>query len=149
MPTYAQLNTALQSQCGAQLRTFDKTVGNSITAYVGVYGPDTAARNGDLSLYIALGDTAKMDAQDGPQGTQTVNTRFEYTNAADSLYANYLDTGIATGDRIYSQDVIDSISDVMERTVNLLKGRIANRTINAKICHSSCHSSCHTSRGRR
>ena len=34
MPTYAQNNASLQTQAGNQLRTFDKTMTFTVTAYV-------------------------------------------------------------------------------------------------------------------
>ena len=128
MPTYAQNNSSLQSQAGSQLRTFDKTMTFTVTAYT-------------------LQTVSQTQA--GPQSSAGFNERFEYTGAADSLYNNYLDTGIYTGSRMYSQDVIDSINSVMQRTVDQIESRITNRSISALLCHSSCHTSCHTSRGRR
>jgi len=128
MPTYAQNNSSLQSQAGSQLRTFDKTMTFTVTAYV-------------------LQTVSQTQA--GPTSTGNFNQRFEYTGAADSLYNNYLDGGIYTGGRMYSQDVIDSINNVMQRTVDQIESRITNRSISALLCHSSCHTSCHTSRGRR
>lgn len=79
--------------------------------------------------------------------TDTVN--YNYTSASDSLYNNYLDGGIATGSKIHSQDVIDSISNVVQRTVDLIEGSMANNALNSTVCHTSCHNSCHSSRGRR
>jgi hypothetical protein len=128
MPTYAQNNTSLQSQAGSQLRTFDKTMTFTVTAYVLQTVSQTLA---------------------GPTATGNFDQRFEYTGAANSLYNNYLDAGIYTGSRMYSQDVIDSINSVMQRTVDQIESRITNRSISALLCHSSCHTSCHTSRGRR
>ena len=126
MATYATLNNNLQSQCGSQLRTFDKSVGYYINAYVysDVY-------NGSYTR------------------GQWHYQRYEYVNASNSVYNNYLDGRIYTGQIIYQQDVIDSINSVVRRTVDLIEGRIDNRTINAYYCHASCHTSCHTSRGRR
>ncbi len=128
MPTYAQNNSSLQSQAGSQLRTFDKTMTFTVTAYV-------------------LQSVSQTQA--GPTSSSGFNQRFEYTGAANSLYNNYLDGGIYTGSRMYSQDVIDSINNVMQRTVDQIESRITNRSISALLCHSSCHTSCHTSRGRR
>ena len=79
--------------------------------------------------------------------TDTVN--FNYTSASDSLYNNYLDAGIATGSKIHSQDVIDSISNVVQRTVEQIESRMSNNSLNSTVCHTSCHNSCHSSRGRR
>jgi hypothetical protein len=136
MPTYAQLNTNMQAQAGQQLRTFDRTVAFTVTAYIRVYGTD--------NIFGGV-----MAAQNGPTGSSTYFQRFEYVNAWSGLYSGYLDSGIASGNVIYSQDVIDSISSIMNRTIDLLEGQISNRSISALICHASCHGSCHTSRGRR
>lgn len=136
MATYAELNTSLQSKAGAQLRTFDKTATATVTAYIRVYGTD--------NIYGAV-----MASQNGPTSSSAFSHRFEYVNANNTLFNNYLDTGISTGARIYSQDVIDSINNTLNRTVTLIEGRITNRSISALLCHNSCHSSCHTSRGRR
>jgi hypothetical protein len=136
MPTYAQLNTNMQAQAAQQLRTFDKTIAFTITAYIRVWGFDNTFG-------------AAMSIQDGPQGTANFFERFEYVNAPTGVYSGYLDSGIYSGNIIYSQDVIDSISSIMNRTIDLLEGQISNRSISALICHASCHGSCHTSRGRR
>jgi|TARA_R110000764_G_scaffold101197_9_gene186485 hypothetical protein len=125
MATYAQINSAMQSQGGAQLRTFDKSVGYYINAYVNGTGVGSYTRG------------------------QWYYQRYEYVNAGNSVYNNYIDNGIYTGNIIRQQDVIDSITSVVRRTVDLIEGRIDNRTINAYYCHASCHSSCHSSRGRR
>lgn len=126
MASYAQVNSAMQGQGGQQLRTFDKTVGYYINAYVysDIY-------NGSYTR------------------GQWHYTRYEYVNASNGVYNNYIDNGIYTGNIIRQQDVIDSINSVVRRTVDLIEGRISNRTINAYYCHASCHTSCHTSRGRR
>ena len=125
MATYAQIISAMQSQGGAQLRTFDKSVGYYINAYVNGTGVTSYSRG------------------------QWHYQRYEYVNAGNSVYNNYIDNGIYTGNIIRQQDVIDSITSVVRRTVDLIEGRIDNRTINAYYCHASCHSSCHSSRGRR
>jgi hypothetical protein len=125
MATYAQINSAMQSQGGAQLRTFDKSVGYYINAYVNGTGVGSYTRG------------------------QWYYQRYEYVNAGNSVYNNYIDNGIYTGNIIRQQDVIDSINSVVRRTVDLIEGRISNRTINAYYCHASCHTSCHSSRGRR
>lgn len=137
MATYATLNASLQAKAGAALRGFDKTLTFNFTAYIRVYGTD--------NIYGGV-----MRAQNGPTGTLNgQTTRFEYVNAANSLYNNYLDAGIYTGAIIYSQDVIDSISNTIQRTVDQIESRITNRSFSVLLCHNSCHSSCHTSRGRR
>lgn len=125
MASYATLNNSLQSKCGAQLRTFDKTVTWTVLATVQNGQSGTTRRN------------------------QALYQRFEYVNASNSLFANYLDSGIYSGNIIYQQDVIDSITRVVRRTVDLIESRMGNRSVNFSICHASCHTSCHTSRGRR
>ena len=126
MPSYSSLNSTTQSYCGRQLRTFDRSVGFYINAYVYANGGQTSYSRGQWHY-----------------------TRFQYVNANCYVYNNYLDSGIYTGGIIRSGDVIDSIRSVVRRTVDLCEGRISNRTINAYYCHASCHSSCHSSRGRR
>ena len=126
MPTYSQLNSSMQSQAGSQLRTFDKTILLSVNTY-------RRATQGQWSS----------------TGTHYSYHRFEYVNAAYSLYNNYLDSGIYTGGIIRSADVTDSITSLVRRTVDLIEGRISDRTVNAYLCHNSCHQSCHGSRGRR
>jgi len=120
------VDSYIQTYSGAKLRTFDKTITITTTAYM----------NNNPS---AMGAT----------GTNTTTHRFEYTGAADSLFDNYIDGGIAAGSRVYAQDIVDTLEDAVQRTVDLIEGRITNRSISAALCHSSCHTSCHTSRGRR
>lgn len=135
MATYAQLNSATQTQCGRQLRTFDKTVGYTVTTYVRATFFESGNRyHPPVNSYTTA---------------STVYSRYEYTGASYSLYNNYLDSGIYTGNIIYQQDVIDSISSVVRRTVDLIESRIGDTTVDAYFCHASCHSSCHSSRGRR
>lgn len=137
MSTYAQLNTNMQSQAGGQLRTFDKTVAFTITAYINVYGFD--------NVYGAA-----MAIQNGPTGSAAYYHRFEYTTAANSLFNGYYDTGgVYTGNIMYPQDLVDSIEISVRRAVDLVEGQLTNRSFSALICHASCHTSCHTSRGRR
>lgn len=125
MASYASLNSSTQTQCGRQLRTFDKSVGYYINAYVLGTGVTSYSRG------------------------QWHYARYEYVNAPNSSYNNYLDSSLYTGQLIRSSDVQNSISSIVRRTVDLIEGRISNRTINAYYCHASCHSSCHSSRGRR
>ena len=124
--TYAQLNTAAQTQCGNQLRTFSKGVVFTTTAYT-------------------------QGTNFGTSSTSTHNNTitFSDTSGPDNTYNNDLDT-IATGVLIRSQDVIDSFTNAVRGTVDRIEGRITSPgTYNAYLCHSSCHQSCHTSRGRR
>tara|TARA_B110000902_G_scaffold208335_2_gene237710 strand:- start:969 stop:1352 length:384 start_codon:yes stop_codon:yes gene_type:complete len=120
------VNSWVQTYSGAQLRTFDKTVTFTINAY-------TRATAGVASVTT------------GANYTQ----RFEYVNANNTLYNNYVDVGISQNYIIYPQDIVDTLEDLTRRTVDLIEGRISNRTTNAYFCHSSCHTSCHSSRGRR
>ena len=136
MPTWSELNTATQNQCGAQLRTFDKTMSVTVTAYIRVYGTD--------NVYGAV-----MGSQNGPTSSSAFNHRFEAVNAAYSTFNNDLHTGIYSGAVINDAHVTTSITNVCSATVGHIEGRITNRSISALLCHNSCHSSCHTSRGRR
>ncbi len=137
MPSYADLNTSMQEKAGAQLRTFDKTVTITITSWVRIWGFDSSYG----SWMIVNGY--------GWYGSTNHSHRYEYVNANNTLFENYLDGGIYTGGIIRSQDVIDSIEDTVRRAVDLVEGRLTNRSMTARPCHQSCHSSCHTSRGRR
>ena len=124
--TRDSVDSYIQTYSGAKLRTFDKTITITTTAY----------QNNNPT---AMGGT----------GSNTTTHRFEYTGAADSLFDNYIDGGIAAGQRVYAQDIVDTLEDAVQRTVDLIESRIDNRSISAALCHSSCHTSCHTSRGRR
>ena len=134
--TRSDVNSYVQTNSGAQLRSFDKTINVAVTAYIRVYGND--------NIFGAV-----MRAQNGPTSTANYSHRFEYVNAANSLYNNYVDSGINAGQLIYAQDIVDTLEDGVRRTVDLIEGRLGNRSISALLCHGSCHSSCHTSRGRR
>lgn len=125
MATYAQLNTNVRNQCVSQLRTFDKTIQWTVQATV---------QNGQSG-------TTRRD--------QALYHRFEYVNANSNVYNNYLDSGIYSGNIINDNDVIDSITRIVRRTVDLIEGRITNRSSTFSMCHASCHTSCHKSRGRR
>ena len=134
--TRDSLDSYIQTYSGAQLRTFDKTITTTTTAYINVYGADSVSG-------------ALIPIEDGPTSTQTNTHRFEYTGAADSLYDNYIDSGVAAGQIVYAQDIVDTLEDAVRRTVDLIEGRITDRAFSTLLCHSSCHASCHTSRGRR
>jgi hypothetical protein len=110
---------------GQQLRTFDRNVGIYVNAYVNGTGVTSYSRG------------------------QWHYHRFEFVNANYYVYNNYVDGGINSGNIIYAQDIVDTLEDLTRRTVDLIEGRMSNRTINAYYCHASCHSSCHSSRGRR
>ena len=137
MPSYADLNTSMQQKAGAQLRTFDKGITITIQSWVRIWGFDSSY--GSWMVVNGYGN----------YGNSTHYHRFEYVNANNTLFENYLDGGIYTGGIIRSQDVIDSITGVVRRAVDLVEGRLTNRSMTARPCHTSCHSSCHTSRGRR
>ena len=137
MATYAQLNTNMQTQCGRQLRTFDKTM--RLTVRVWTRGQWT-------------GGSSYRWPRTGTNSTEVYRNfyhRFEYTGASNSVYNNYLDGGIYTGQLIHDDDVYNTISRVVRRTVDLIEGRMGTRTVSAYVCHSSCHAACHSSRGRR
>ena len=116
----------VRTYSGQQLRTFDRTVGIYVNAYVRASSAATSYTRGQWHYH-----------------------RFEYVNANYYVYDNYVDGGINSGNIIYGQDIVDTLEDITRRTVDLIEGRMSNRTINAYYCHSSCHSSCNSSRGRR
>lgn len=120
------VNSWVQSYGGGQLRTFDRTVQWRVNAYVRATSGATSYTTGANYYH-----------------------RFEYVNASNSIYNNYVDGGINSGNIIYPQDIVDTMEDLTRRTVDVIEGRISNRTTNAYFCHASCHSSCHSSRGRR
>ena len=120
------VNSWIQSYGGGQLRTFDRTVRFRVNAYVRATSGSTSYTTGANYYH-----------------------RFEYVNASNSIYNGYLDSGINSGNIIYPQDIVDTMEDLTRRTVDVIEGRISNRTTNAYFCHASCHSSCHSSRGRR
>lgn len=135
--TVANLNSYMQTYSGAALRGFDKTMALTVTAYIRVWGFDNTYGGA-------------MGIRNGPTGSATYYHRFEFVNAADSLFNGYYDTGgVFAGNIIYPQDLVDSIEISVRRAVDLVEGRLSNRSFSALICHASCHSSCHTSRGRR
>ncbi len=137
MATYAQLNSNAQTQCGRQLRTFDKTMALTVQTYT--RGQWTGGsgyrypRTGSNSVAIS----------------RNYYHRFEYVSASYSVYNGYLDGGIYSGQLIHDDDVYNTISRVVRRTVDLIEGRMGTRNVSALVCHSSCHGSCHSSRGRR
>jgi len=120
------INSWVQSYGGAQLRTFDKTMRWTLNVY-------RRATQGQWSS----------------TGTTYAYSRFEYVNASNSIYNNYVDGGITGGNLMYAQDIVDTLEDLVRRTVDVIEGRISNRSVNAYLCHNSCHQSCHGSRGRR
>lgn len=136
MPSYATLNSSAQTQCGNQLRTFDKTMSLTVTAYINVYGTDNT-----FGAVIA--------SQNGPTSSSGFNHRFEDVSGPNNTFANDLNSGIYTGARIYSSHVTSSIANAVSGVVSRIEGRLTNRSVSALLCHNSCHSSCHTSRGRR
>ena len=120
------INSWIQTYGGSQLRTFDKTVRLSYAA--------TVPGSSGAGSYTRYGSN---------------DQRFEYVNGNNNLYNNYIDGGINAGTVINPQDIVDTLEDITRRTVDLIEGRLSNRSFTAYFCHSSCHASCHTSRGRR
>lgn len=131
------INSWVQTYSGAQLRTFDKTITYTVNTYVRYYRFDSSY-GGALRL-------------DGRQYTTNTNftRRYEYVNANNSLFNNYIDGGINSGQLMYAQDIVDTVEDNVRRAVDLIEGRISGTYQVINACHASCHSSCHTSRGRR
>jgi len=129
----SDINSWVQSYGGPQLRTFDKTINVSTNVYTNSSNNDGVGVN-----YV----------NSGTSSTST-NHRFEYTGANNNVYSGYYDGGITSGGRIYAQDIVDTMEDIVRRTVDVIEGRYSNRSQSHYVCHSSCHSSCHTSRGRR
>ena len=69
-----------------------------------------------------------MASQNGPTANATVNQRYEYVNANNTLFDNYIDGGVSAGSRVYAQDIVDTIEDGVRRAVDLIEGRISNRS---------------------
>jgi len=122
----SDINSWVQSYGGPQLRTFDKT----INVYTNVYTNGSGGNNSSTSA-------------------ASTNHRFEYTGANNNIYSGYYDGGISSGSIMYAQDIVDTMEDIVRRTVDVIEGRYTNRSQSHYVCHTSCHSSCHTSRGRR
>ena len=123
--SHAQLESRYLNAAYQQLRSFDKTITISATAY---YNPSSGSG----------------------QGTASATTRFEYVNAATSTYSTG-DIPNRIGDNllVVASDIQNFATNCISRTVNQIEGRITNRSFDFRICHSSCHYSCHASRGRR
>ena len=136
MPSYADLNTSMRSKGQAAIRSFDKTILVRVNSYVNMYGWDSAY---GARMRIPTHNTAWGDYYH----------RFEFVNANDSHLNNYLHSDIYTGQTIYDEHVTTSIYDCVKRCMDVIEGRITDRSISFTVCHQSCHSSCHTSRGRR
>ena len=129
------VNSWVQAYGGLQLRTFDRSVRVTVRAYVrGTIGNYGNRYHSVWSSYTTSGNYYH---------------RYEYTGAPNSIYNNYVDSGINTGNIIYPQDIVDTLEDITRRTVDVIEGRFSNRSVSALFCHASCHSSCHSSRGRR
>ena len=127
----SDINSWVQSYGGPQLRTFDKYVNVSTNVY-------TNSSGNAVGAYV----------NSGTSSTST-NHRFEYTGANNNVYNGYYDGGISSGSVMNPQDIVDTMEDIVRRTVDVIEGRYTNRSQSHYICHTSCHSSCHTSRGRR
>ena len=91
------VNSWVQAYGGAQLRTFDKTITLSVTANI--------QASAGASAYTRYGSN---------------NQRFEYVNANNNLYNNYVDGGINSGNLMNPQDVVDTLEDITRRTVDLI-----------------------------
>ena len=127
------INSWVQSYGGPQLRTFSKTINVSSNVYTNSSGNSAGTSN-----YV----------NSGTSSTST-NHNFNRTGSADNTYNGYYDGGITSGGRIYAQDIVDTMEDIVRRTVDVCEGAYSNRSQSHYVCHTSCHSSCHTSRGRR
>ena len=133
--TVSSLNTYVQNQSGAALRTFDRTMRFGINAYVRQYGFDnTYGAWMTFNNYTTWGNYYQ---------------RFERVNASNSWFNGYYDPEITAGRLIYAQDIVDTIGRCMRRAVDLAESSIGTRQVTVRLCHASCHGSCHTSRGRR
>ena len=122
----SDVNSWVQTYGGAQLRTFNKTVGFYINAYVRATSGNSSYTRGQWH-YV----------------------NWNIANYSNSVYNNYVDGGINAGNIIYPIDIIDTLEDLTRRTVDLIEPALGTKFINAYYCHASCHSSCHSSRGRR
>lgn len=105
-------------QAGSQLRTFDKTVNFNATVY-----------------YAGPG-----------QGTAYGNARYEYVNAANTLYNGQV---YPNNTLVDPTQLVDQALSAIQRTCDLIEGQLRDSSFDFRICHSSCHYSCHASRGRR
>lgn len=144
------INSWVQTYSGSQLRTFDRTITYTVNTYVRIYMIDSTwgryNRNDGRR-----GDQATWGRGWNRQYTRNTNfsRRYEYVNANNTLFNNYIDGGINSGQLMYAQDIVDTVEDNVRRAVDLIEGRISNSNHTINACHGSCHSSCHTSRGRR
>jgi len=83
----------------------------------------------------------------GPsQGTAYGNRRYEYVNANNTLYNGQV---YPNNTLVDPTQLVDQALSAIQRTCDLIEGRIGNSSFDFRICHSSCHYSCHASRGRR
>jgi len=131
------INSWVQTYSGSQLRTFDKTITYTVNTYVRYYRFDSS-----------YGGALRLDGQQYTTNTNFTQ-RYEYVNANNTLFNNYIDGGINGGQLMYAQDIVDTVEDNVRRAVDLIEGRINSTYQVINACHASCHSSCHTSRGRR
>jgi len=120
--TRASARDYFTGNAGAQLRGFDKTINFAATVYV----------------------TGNVDG--GRAGTAYGNRRYEYVNAPNSDYNGNVYPNTTQVD---ATQLIDQALDAIQRTCDLIEGRISNSYFDWRICHASCHYSCHGSRGRR
>lgn len=120
--TRASARDYFTGNAGAQLRGFDKTVNFSATVYVAA------------------------NYNTGASGTAYGNRRYEYVNAPNSDYNGNVYPNTTQVD---ATQLVDQALNAIQRTVDLIEGRIGNTYFDWRICHASCHYSCHGSRGRR
>jgi expansin (peptidoglycan-binding protein) len=120
--TRASARDYFRGNAGAQLRGFDKTVNVSATVYV----------NQNYGGYN--------------QGTAYGNRRYEYVNASNQVYNSQVYPNTTLIDATH---LIDQALNAIQRTCDLIEGRLTDQYFDFRICHASCHYSCHGSRGRR
>lgn len=120
--TRASARNYFRDRAGAQLRGFDKTVNVRATVY---YAGNTASYNSTN----AYG-----------------NRRYEYVNANSTLYDGNVYPNTTLVD---ATQLIDQALSAIQRTCDLIEGRLTNQYFDFRVCHGSCHYSCHGSRGRR
>lgn len=131
----SDLNSYVQSNAGAALRTFYKRFTVSIEAYNRQYGFDNT-----YGAWMQFNNT---------RSTRNYTRTFYAGDYNNSEFNGYYDSEIVAGRLIYAQDIVDTIGIAMQRAVDLAEARVGNHLIYVRYCHASCHGSCHTSRGRR
>lgn len=125
--SWADANTSMKTNAGAQLRTFSKAV----TCTASVYRQSNV---NDSGTYSGSGSV-----------TWTANT----SNAPDTVFDGDLPSTIGSGQLIRADDIASAMANAVRSAVDKIEGLISNFSIDARVCHNSCHTSCHSSRGRR